>query len=293
MIFKQFSKNDAPLLIVLGQSNAHGHGTQLSREELPEQPFSNVYGLPRSHNQTYGLEEVVWEPFRMQDMNLGETQDYTCCLAGEFARLWQDAIEDGGNLPDLYTIQISIGAQGIDEHEIDGKNMWWGERNPVMRPGKLEEADISLYPLAIQILGAAVRQLKSMGKKPVILGLHWNQWETEVESGGEVLQRAEENYCRLFEGFYKALGERCPTYLYYPLSRVYKNEEGRKKLAGVFERLTEKSENFRLINLSNSPLWNPKREDGGIFQEDLVHYSKDAQRWFAKMQFEQIVRQEI
>lgn len=37
--FQKIQENDAPLLIVFGQSNAHGHGTKLPPEERILSPF--------------------------------------------------------------------------------------------------------------------------------------------------------------------------------------------------------------------------------------------------------------
>lgn len=172
--------NDAPILIVFGQSNAHGHGTHLPSNEEIRVPLTNVFGLDCEHNQAYGLKNVIWSGFVTEGMNLGETQNHTYCLAESFARLWQQKTDEGEPLPPLYIIQISVGAMGIAELEKDNLNMWWKKRPPVMKPGTWEELNISLYPLAIQILSLAIKNLKAAGKNPIIIGLHWNQWETEI-----------------------------------------------------------------------------------------------------------------
>ena len=53
------------------------------------EPLANVFGLHRRYNQAYGLKDVVWSGFVTEGMNLGETQDHTCCLSESFAKIWQ------------------------------------------------------------------------------------------------------------------------------------------------------------------------------------------------------------
>lgn len=279
-----FTKNDAPILIVMGQSNAHGHGTRLKEEEQIRKPLSHVLGLSREKNQSYDLKDVEWSPFCTEGMNLGETQDHTCCLAGEFARQWEARAEEL-KLPDLYLIQISIGGQGIHKKENGGWNMWYPGRERILIPGSLDDVNISLYPLAVTVLALAVRNLKNSGKNPVILGLHWNQWETEVDTAGESMACAEENYKAVFAGFREALSIPCPICLYRPLSRIYADENARLQIDKLFQGFVKEQENFYLVDISTSPLWDENAPDNGIFQEDHVHYNKEAQRWFAQWQW--------
>lgn len=282
-----FEQNDAPILVVMGQSNAVGHGTKLPQALRITAPLTHVKGLACDKNQHYNLNDVVWSGYTSHSMNLGETQDDTCCLATEFARKWQAQI-DGGNpfsLPDLYVIFIAIGAMGVHETERDGLNMWYADRAPVMHPGILGEVDISLYPLATQILHLAVQNLSRAGKKPRIIGLHWNQWETEVDTGGEAMRCAKENYRRLFSGFRNAAGIDFPLYLYRPLSEVYQRPDALREMDALLCGFAEKDKRVHMLDLSKSILYNKNRADKGIFQQDLVHYSPAAHKWFAEMQF--------
>lgn len=277
----------APVLLVFGQSNAHGHGTLLPAGERMSVPLKNVWGLDRRENQRYGLRRVTWSGYTSGGMNLGETQDHTCCLATEFTRLWQRAVDAGRPLCDLYIVQISIGGQGIAEQEKNGCNMWYPRRRPVLVPGDLAHVDISLYPLAMQILPLVFSELRQRGKKPVVLGLHWNQWETEADTGGRAIAEAPGNYRALFDGFRRAVQMDFPIYLYQPLSGVYHNPEGVAALCRLFAQLSAVP-GFELIDLSRTALWAPGRDDRGIFQEDLVHYSCDTHRWFARYQWKKL-----
>lgn len=283
-----YDQNDAPMLIVFGQSNAHGHNTHLLQEEKITVPLTNVFGLDRAHNQAYGLKDVTWSGFVTEGMNLGETQDHTCCLAESFARLWQERTDAGEKLPPLYIIQISIGAMGIAEKEVNDWNMWWPERTPVMEKGELGAVDISLYPLAVEILNLAVKNLKAAGKRPRIIGLHWNQWETEVDTGGDSVANAPENYRAIFQGLRAAAAIPCPIWLYQPLSEYYHNPEGVNAITELFEAFVNTGDDFHMMDLRQSALWNPMRPDKGIFQEDLVHYLPEAHRFFAQKQMEEL-----
>lgn len=247
-----FQETDAPVLFVFGQSNAHGNGARLPEAEKITEPLANVFGLHRRYNQAYGLKDVVWSGFVTEGMNLGETQDHTYCLAESFAKIWQKKTDEGWKLPPLYIVQISIGAMGIAEHERNGWNMWWRNRTPVMIPGEGGVANISLYPLAIEIMTLVMKNLKNSGKTPRILGLHWNQWETEADTGGDSIVKAEENYRELFE------------------------------------KLVRSEEDYHMTDLTESPYWKPERQDKGIFQEDMVHYSGQVQRYFAELMAEEI-----
>lgn len=287
----QFSTNDAPILIVMGQSNALGHGTKLTEKQRITAPLKNVKGLACDKNQHYNLTDVAWSGYTSHSMNLGETQDDTCGLATEFARKWQAEI-DGGNpfgLPDLYVIQIAIGGMGIHAFERDGLNMWYPDRPPVMQPGLPGLVNISLYPLATQILKLAVQNLNSAGKTPRILGLHWNQWETEVDTGGEALRCARENYRRLFNGFREAAGIDFPLYLYRPLTEVYQKPAALREMDALLCGFAAQDSRVHLLDLSKSILFRENRADKGIFQADLIHYSPAAHRWFAEMQFSDLL----
>lgn len=278
-------KTDAPLLVVMGQSNAHGHGTKLPQEEQITTPLSGVFGLARTENQAYGLTDVTWSGFCTGGMNLGETQDHTYCLAESFARKWQAAQDSGEELPPLYVVQISIGAQGIARVEKNGCNMWYPEREKCMRIGSLEGVDISLYPLATEILSLTVKNLLSAGKQPRVIGVHWNQWETEVDTGGDSIRDAESNYRRFFEGFREAMGMDFPLWLYYPRSLVYQNPEGLAFMQELFTRFAKADERIRMMDPGQAPFFDASRPDQGIFMEDLVHYLPRTHRWFAEEQF--------
>ncbi len=287
-----FSSSDAPLLIVFGQSNAHAHATRLPESEIIRTPLKNVFGLSREFNQSYDLDGVTWSGFTTAGMNLGETQDDTCCLANLFAAKWQNAIDSGEELPGLYVIQISVGSQGVAQFEANRQNMWYPMREPVLKPGPLGVCDISLYPLAVSILSLAMIDLIASGKHPRVIGLHWNQWETEASTGSKALNEAEANYRNLFWGFFTALGSddtgsRIPLYLYRPLCELFPADR-LERLSSLFDRFADILSDCRVLDLRKSPLWTDAPMSHGIFQKDNGHYTPEAHRWFAERQWQDL-----
>lgn len=287
-----FSKNDAPLLIVMGQSNAHAHATRLPEDEIIRTPLKNVHGLSREFNQYYDLTDVTWSGFTTGGMNLGEDQDDTCCLANVFAAKWQKAIDGGADLPDLYVVQISVGGQGIAEFEVHGWNMWYFMRAPKLKPGVFGVCDISLYPLATDILSLAVMNLIAAGKKPRIIGLHWNQWETEADTGSKALNDAEANYKNLFWGFFTALGSDengtgITLYLYRPLCETLPADRT-KKLSDLFDTFTKSYADCRMMDARESGFYDGAPRTHGIFQPDGGHYLPEVHRYFAERQWKDI-----
>ncbi len=288
----EFAKNAAPILIVLGQSNAHAHGTTLPEDEIIRTPLKNVHGLSREYNQAYGLDDVTWTGFTTGGMNLGETQDDTCCLANVFAKRWQDAIDGGAELPDLYVIQISVGAQGVAEFESHGDNMWYAMRDPRLKPGKLGECDISLYPLTVEILSLAYMNLMTSGKKPQVIGLHWNQWEKECFTGSRAMNEAKANFENLFWGFFTALGsdktgKNVPLYLYRALSENFEASRV-ERMNGIFDEFAKTYADCRIIDLRESGHYTDEPKLHGIFKPDGVHYTSEAHRFFADIQWKDV-----
>lgn len=288
----EFSKNSAPLLIVLGQSNAHAHATKLPENEIIETPLKNVWGLSREYNQAYGLDDVTWTGFTSGGMNLGETQDHTCCVANLFAKKWQDAIDNGADLPDLYVIQISVGAQGVAEFEMHGNNMWWPFRPLILKPGPLGVCDISLYPLTTEILSLATMNLTMQGKKPQVIGLHWNQWETETHTGSKALNDAKANFENLFWGLFTALGsdktgKNIPFYLYRALTENYESSRI-ERMNAVLDGFRDSLANCRIMDPRESELYNDTPKTHGIFMADGIHYTPETNRYFTERQWKDI-----
>lgn len=282
--------SDAAVLIVLGQSNAHGHGLLMAENDQIRQPLSHVYGLSRDLNQSFNLKQVTWSGYTSHGMNLGETQDHTYCLATELARSWQKSMDEGNpwHLPDLYIIQISIGAQRVSRVEGETNDMWHPFREEVLVPGPLGTVNISLYPLTLRILRLAMEQLRSSKKNPVVIGLHWsggNDCSIPIDR----FDQLESLYRLMYQGFRDAVGQPYRQYVYellhvhrmydlgYPVEGLHENNRVYRNLANAFDFV-------RIISAKDAPYWQEDTPTNGIFVDDHVHYIADVQKWFARYQ---------
>ena len=204
------SKKRAVVFMLFGQSNAVGHAIPMEESDKITIPLENVFGLSRELNQSYENTRLRWSGYRSAGMNLAEQQDDTYSVANCLARQWQDAIDGGRDLPDLYIIHIAIGGQGVTE-----KYMWFPDRKPKMIPGLLGTVDISLYPFALSILSLINDSFKDLDKKPEFL-LHWRGGEEDTGIRVEELERSLESiYQKMFKGFYAALGTRFPVIFHF------------------------------------------------------------------------------
>lgn len=281
------SNTDVAILFVFGQSNAYAHGTRLKEEEKINTPLKNVFGLDAGLNRKFGLTDVVWSGFVSHGMNFGAGEDDTCSISNILAKKWQSMIDGGKKLPDLYIVQISTGGQGIDAVEKNNENMWYMGMEKVINLAPWPEGRISLYPMAMEVLPLAMKSIKAKFKSPEVIGVHWNQWETEASTGGHAIENAKDNYAKLFASFKEAIGEDYTLYLYKPLSQVYDNPPAVEALDALFKEMEEKNSSIHVIDITKSSFYDDKQKTQGIFQEDCVHYNDEAHEWFADYQLKQ------
>lgn len=279
--------------MVLGQSNAYAHGTLLPKEEQVTEPMKNVHGLSKESNLSYDLKDVKWGGYTTCGMNLGNSWDHTCSICNYFAKMWQAAIDGGRKLPDLYIIHIAIGGQGIAQFEVRGLNMWYPFREPVIEKLEGNEYNISLYPLTTEILSLAMMNLIGAGKHPKIIGLHWNQWETDCETGSNALNNFADNLRNLMWGFCTALGSDrqgsgIPIYLYRAFCERY-GMDRIQKINEIFNNMTKEYEKCKVLDLEESGMYLPEPVTKGIFLKDGVHYTPEAHKWFALQQWNDAV----
>lgn len=281
-----FSPSDVPILLVFGQSNAHGHAQPMPENERITSPLPNVWGLRQPENQSYDLLQPVWTHYTSDGTNLGEIQEHTLCLPNLFAKLWQERCPP---LPDLRIIRISIGAQGVTR-----SFMWNPDHPKVLIPGPLGTVDLALYPLACRVLQSVVRDLRNQGKTPRILALHWLGGEEETGVDPKELTGLTELYVRIFNGFFEAAGGSFPLRLYKILGKRRSAAQGEPpgnidRINKTFEELTRLFPDTRLISAENFPGWNPQDDQYGLFCGDGVHYTGAVQQWFAETAFDEIL----
>lgn len=281
------NRKKAAVFILLGQSNAVGHGIPMQEKDVIDVPLTNVFGLSREHNQTFEGTELVWSGYTSFGMNLAEEQDNTYSVANCLAAAWQKHIDDGNpfDLPDLHIIQIAIGAQGVTE-----EYMWYPKREPTLVPGKLGVVDISLFPFTKHIFSLLDRSFSQSGKDYEIIGLHWRGGENDVTASAEYLSdRLEAIYDTVLHDFNCLLGNPpvvlhkivCPDRMKdlapdgsYLKKMHYINE--------VFDCMAQKYENVSVFDPRNAPQYVPHARGNGLFIDDAVHFTPEINAWIAK-----------
>lgn len=279
--------NKAAVFILLGQSNAVGHGVPMMEEDKILIPMKNVFGLSRDLNQSFNIDSLQWNGYTSFGMNLAETQDNTYSVVNQLATLWQKHIDNGNilNLPDLYIIQIAIGAQGVTE-----EYMWNPSKEEKLIPGPLGTVNISLFKFSCHIFSLLKNSFNNMNKEFEIIGLHWRGGENDITSNVEMFtENLEKIYCQIFDSFNRIL-DFPPTFLHKIIAKdrmfvldptgIY--YERMLKINEVFENLIAKYKNFKFFNMEESPLYVPTIRRNGVFIDDAVHFTPEANKWVAE-----------
>lgn len=278
------ARTDAVVYILLGQSNAVGHGIPMAEEDKIKVPMRNVFGLHREDNQSYDGEKLTWRGYLSAGMNLAETQDDTYSVANCLARSWQKAIDQGEDLPDLYIVQIAIGAQGVT-----GNYMWNPNYERILVPGKLGTVKMALYPFTCHILSLIPESFRAMGKTYEIMGIHWRGGENDNGCSPEHRATIKGIYEAMFSDFRRALGETAPIVLHRIVSsqRSLGRDPSGYSFRGlldtnrIFDELAEEWENVSVFN----PQWLPIHKSGlldqGLYKSDFVHFTPEANQQVA------------
>lgn len=205
---------DAVVVYIMGQSNAHGHAQDMCREDMVLTPMKHVFSLDRRENQFYGLDKITWSGYTSCGKNLGESQDHIYNLAYFLATAWEKLAEEK-KMPDLYIVQISMGAQAVvNGLRFPGCGMWNPEHERVIKPGGWEDGDIGLYHLAMEILPLVHRDLTARYGKVKALGLHWIGNEDDAGVDAVYPEDFDQRYDRFFDDVLSAIGFECPLYFY-------------------------------------------------------------------------------
>ena len=270
----------APVLIVFGQSNAHAHCVPLPPALCGFPPLKKVLALPCVPNQAFSPAPVVWEGYTSLGTNLGEDAEETACMPTYLARMW----EEEPDLPPLYVIRLSIGAQGVTKNY-----MWYPDAPRRLIPGPHGVADISLFPLSCDVLRRATDDLRSRGLDPFVLGLHWLGGEEETGVPVEELDVLPGIYRRLFRGWREAVGCPLPILLYLIRSEersasIGEDPRSLRRINEVFRLLAEEDETVSVVDPRDCPYYDPGEPlTNGIFSPDANHLAGRTQKWFAEV----------
>ena len=279
-------KRKVAVFLLFGQSNAVGHNVPMDEDDKIIKPLKNVFGLHRNENQSFDNSELFWSGYTSGGMNLAEEQDDTYSVANCLAKDWQNEIDNGRNLPDLYIVQIAIGAQGISEGQ-----MWNPEYEKMLIPGKLGTVKISLYPYTLHILSIMQKSFDDLGVAPDYVGLHWRGGEQDWRCEKEYLEtRLKGLYEEIFEGFYSAIGNKIPARLHRFIAKDYciehdstgKMLENMHYINSVFEDLCEEHSNISVFDVSKAPFYVENIRGNGMFIDDVAHFTPDTNKWVAE-----------
>lgn len=280
------------VFILLGQSNAVGHNLPMDDQDKLLVPLQNVFGLSRKENQSFDTDCLTWSGYTSFGMNLGEEQDHTYSVPNCLASLWQKHIDDGNlcQLPNLYIIQIAIGAQGVREGA-----MWYPGREKKLIPGKLGEADISLFPFTVHILRLLDDSFAKLGEEYEIIGLHWRGGEGEINATQTYLS---ENlmgiYTEMFDAFNHILNDPpivvhkivCPDHVNTrdPSGEMLQRMHSINR---VFLQLEQRYSNLSVFDPTTAPQFDPNIYGNGIFLPDAIHFTAEVNCWVAACIFQQ------
>ena len=277
-------KADAAVFILLGQSNAVGHALPMAANERIDTPMKNVYGLHRDPNQSYSIKELTWAGYTSDGTNLGETQDHTFSVSNCLAIAWQRKIDEGADLPDLYIINISIGAEGVTE-----KYMWYPGKTQVLKPGKLGTVNISLFSFSQHIFSMVDDSFRKMGKTYEYVGLHWRGGENDISN---VAERPDnplpQIYTTIIDGFNQTLNKP-PIYLHYVVAKdrmadypTNKKVEVMEEMNAMFDDFSKKYSNVEVFDVRNYPDYEANTKGNNMFQSDMIHFTRPVNQWVAK-----------
>ena len=277
----------AAVFILLGQSNAVGHGVPMEDKDIIREPLKNVFGLSREDNQSFDNKELFWSGYTSAKMNLAEEQDNTSSVANCLASLWQGHIDSGNekDLPDLYIIQIAIGAQGV----CPGY-MWNPEKERILIPGRLGTVNIALFDFCKHVFSMLDSSFERMGREYEIIGLHWRGGEEDTAVDQSYLsEHLEAIYTEILCEFGRLLKN--PPIVLHRLvchDRMNEKDPTGKKLEkmnyvnSVFDSLADKHENVSVFDVRHSPQFIPNVRCNGIFLGDAVHFTPQVNLWVAE-----------
>lgn len=266
---------DAAVLFISGQSNSYGHDQFMSGDERITVPLPNVFTLGRDMNQKPDIGEVIWSGYTTSGNNIGTEQDHTYCLGYFTAKLWQDAIDRGISLPDLYIIQIGVGAQGIM------KGMW------NKHSAQPFAGDILLFPFAVRIFSLAMAGLRRCFSDPRVIGWHWFGSEDDAcfDFEDEELNQAYDDF---FDSMLAAIGCECGAWFYKIVSYhrgiaiPEYTPERIDRVNAALRRQSRRLPGCQWVGIDKSGIWDRTKTDYGVFAGDYVHYGRQAHRWFAE-----------
>ncbi len=282
----------AAIYIILGQSNAVGHGIPMEKRDLILTPMKNVFGLHRKDNQSFTNTHLTFSGYTSFGMNLAEEQDNTYSIPNCLASQWQNHIDKGNraDLPDLYLVQIAIGSQGVTQ-----PYMWHPTEQKTLIPGTLGTVNISLFPFTLHILKLLGDYFASQNMDYEIIRLDWRGGENEMFSHmDELTTHLKDIYKTMFDQFNQIL-DTPPITLHKlvchdcasNLASAGNGLENMYFINDVFSELEKEYGNITVFDPTTAPQFVNDVYGNGIFLEDAIHFTPEVNQWIAEGIFQQ------
>lgn len=266
-----FQPSDAALLICAGQSNSAGTDL-LTPGEYITTPLANVYALGTA-DQQFGQTTPGWVGYTSNNCQIGSSANVHAVTTPYYiATEWQRRITAGQRLPNLYIIHVAGTAQGI--HQSTG-GRWW--------PGRSDSLTDSYYHLTRHLASIAVKGLRASGNTVRVLGVDWNQWESECSTDASA-DGATGSFNSIIDGFAEALGCDMPFTFWRPRSRLYDESRFQKVRKQIDALVQSDQSRFSCLDPGTHPNFvesSVSASTQGIFKGDGVHYKREIYPWAA------------
>lgn len=253
--------NDVALIVVFGQSNSEGtNGT--APAALP-----NVFNMRTG--QPWG-----WYPYNATNTNLYRVNGSNFYnQLNSVGQEWQDRINNGEALPDLYIINVAMSAQGFGEDSnnsrlnpfsINSNGGYWAA--PV---NGVTNTNASMFETLRLALREGIDILQGQGKRVLHFGTVLNQWEADAQN----VAAANDYYDNINQGRAMVnieLGIVGDFFYWYPRSDAPQFTE-RATIRAAYSNL-DNLPNVKRVDPFNCPNSNAVAPNYGIFI-DGVHYN--------------------
>jgi len=221
------SSNRVNVLITIGQSNSVG---VLGDRNITT---SNVY-VPNENAIDYPS-TITFSEVTNNNINRRGYGGATN-IATKYAEMYNDTVP-------LYIIHIAIGGTGVDFYS--NNNLWSFNR--------ADTDGNSLHPQLIHYMETVITTLQDEGREPYVIGLDYNQWESEAE---DTVYGHYQTYSTLFDTIETVIpNDDYKLFICYPTATRWGNTE---TMQDTFLFIQETRDNvyiYRPLELGVTNIW--------------------------------------
>ncbi|MDH4450961.1 MAG: hypothetical protein QE265_10270 [Rhodoferax sp.] len=334
--YEPIAAGDAAVLFVFGQSNSVGYSTEYNKTRYTAGVHSKVYVARSSNTKVRSTELMEFSEYNPghtdnilgKDAKSGKSPESSDANDNPLSNTplyiadWWQKNSSKLKLPPLYIVHLAVGAQSINCHTSECRNGiayshdQWSiavtskaadfvllAENKGMSPASATE--YSLYNSARSLISRTIYTLQKQNMRPRILGIDWNQWESDSGTS-KAAKVYGENLKKLIDGFQEAASggnpsmDSIPVWLYYPLRQTVQSQAELDNMSTIEAAVTKVANDdprFSIIKIHAVPNGYdsytdlyvntttksfPKklRVDGGLFV-NAKHYQSFAMRRMA------------